>query len=106
MGGPHVCGGKVSRRSLQHGPGELLELDLRRGTSLMNPEVYGFLLWAAKHRKIKHIVGGPPSKTYSPLRGRDDLKALEVVRSAEELWGVGEGLQWEDASWVLPKVCS
>ena len=90
------AGEKFPGDPLQHGPGELLELDLRRGTSLMNPEVYGVLLWAAKHRKIKHIVGGPPSKTYSPLRGRDDLKALEVVRSAEELWGVGEGLQWED----------
>ena len=81
---------------LQHGPGELLELDLRRGTSLINPEVYGVLLWAAKHRKIKHVIGGPPSRTFSPLRGRDDVKALDVVRSPEELWGVGEGLQWED----------
>eukprot|EP00439_Symbiodinium_sp_Y106_P010606 s6827_g1.t1 len=90
------AGEKFPGDPLQHGPGELLELDLRRGTNLMNPEVYGVLLWAAKHRKIKHIVGGPPSKTYSPLRGRDDLKALDVVRSEEELWGVGEGLQWED----------
>ena len=81
---------------LQHGSGELLELDLRRGTSLINPEVYGVLLWAAKNRKIKHVIGGPPSRTLSPLRGRGDVKALEVVRSAEELWGLSESLQWED----------
>ena len=89
-------GDKFKGDPLQYGPGELLELDLRRGTSLINPEVYGVLLWAAKNQKIKHMIGGPPSRTFSPIRGRDNLKTLEVVRSAEELWGVSEGLQWED----------
>ena len=89
-------GDKFKGDPLQHGSGELLELDLRRGTSLINPEVYGVLLWAAKNRKIKHVIGGPPSRTFSPLRGRDDVKALGVVRSAEELWGVSGSLQWED----------
>ncbi|CAE7228572.1 unnamed protein product, partial [Symbiodinium sp. CCMP2456] len=93
-------GNGVKNDPLRDLPG-LLEIDSKKGWDLKNEKMYGVLLWAGKGGRIKHVFGGPPGATYSPLRFRQNGEpGPRAVRSMHEPWGLKEGLGVEDEARV------
>ncbi|CAE7228392.1 unnamed protein product [Symbiodinium sp. CCMP2456] len=97
----HLFSGKSARNDpLRDFPG-LLEVDLQKGWNLNDEKIYGVLIWAAREGRIKHVFGGPPAGTFSPMRYKSDNHAeLRPLRSVHEPWGLREGLNAEESSKV------
>ncbi|CAE7422676.1 GIP [Symbiodinium sp. CCMP2456] len=97
----HMFSGKSVRNDpLRDFPG-LLEVDLQKGWNLNDEKIYGVLVWAAREGRIKHVFGGPPAGTFSPMRyQRDNHAELRPLRSVHEPWGLREGLTVEESSKV------
>ncbi|CAE7261345.1 unnamed protein product, partial [Symbiodinium sp. CCMP2456] len=97
----HLFSGKSARSDpLRDLPG-LLEVDLQKGWNLNDEKIYGVLVWAAREGRIKHVFGGPPAGTFSPMRYKSGNHAeLRPLRSVHEPWGLREGLTAEESSKV------
>ena len=92
----HMFAGKgVKNDPLRDLPG-VLEIDLQKGWNLNDDQIYGVLLWAAREGRIKHVIGGPPAGTFSPVRYREADTGPKPARSVHEPWGLREGLSTED----------
>ena len=47
-----------------------IALDLKRGHDLRDDKLYWYLLQLARQGMIQYLLGGPPCRTFTPLRGR------------------------------------
>ncbi|CAE7233580.1 RE1 [Symbiodinium sp. CCMP2592] len=59
----HLFAGKQRWR---HSVGQVLEVDISRGSDLLSDDVFGMLLRAATLGVIDGVVCGPPSRTFNP----------------------------------------
>ena len=74
---------------------DVVEIDVEE--DLHDPTVFGFLLLLAARGIVRALVGGPPCRTFSALRHRD--QGPEPVRgTGEESWGLRHLTQAQQAS--------
>ena len=67
----------------------ILCVDIEHGGDLHNPHIMGYLENLARRGKISMIVGGPPCRTVSAARLRDDDGPRAVRgRGSENRWGL------------------
>ena len=52
--------------------GQVIHVDLLRGGDLLSPDVFGMLLQAALHGSVDGLTAGPPCRTMSVLRMKED----------------------------------
>ena len=72
---------------------EVLELDLKKGGDLHNPSVWKYLLHLAAEGKVVAVIGGPPCRTVSRLRGEDGGPPVLRRRCGPERFGL-KSLSW------------
>ena len=72
---------------------EVLELDLTKGGDLHNSSVWKYLLHLAAEGKVVAVVGGPPCRTVSRLRGEDGGPPVLRRRCGPERLGL-KSLPW------------
>ena len=53
-----------------HGGSPSIALDLKKGHDLKKDSLYFYLLRLARKGAIQYLLGGPPCRTFTPLRGR------------------------------------
>ncbi|CAE7473244.1 PIP5K4, partial [Symbiodinium necroappetens] len=94
-------GAGVKNDPLRDLPG-LVEIDTKKGWDLNDDKIYGVLLWMAKEKRVRHVVGGPPAGTFSPWHYKRDPDGRQrALRSTHEPWGLREGLNPDESSKVL-----
>ena len=72
---------------------EVLELDLKKGGDLHDSSVWKYLLHLAAEGKVVAVVGGPPCRTVSRLRGEDGGPPVLRRRCGPERLGL-KSLPW------------
>ena len=74
-------------------------LDIKRGYDLLDDGLFAYLLKIARSGKIRYLVGGPPCRTFTPLRSKgseDGGPRTLRAREGEGRFGL-EGLNDEES---------
>ena len=66
-------------------PGQVLHVDLLKGSDLLSPDTFGMLLQSALHGSVDGLTAGPPCRTMSVLRMKEDGGPRQV----RDKFGVG-----------------